>query len=135
MLSMEMSHRAINKVIEQNSLVEQVGNVQPNDVILWRHFEDNPDLSPATTMKLKSILSSSKKSSLLQVELASLIDAGEAFVKATYKLEGDGAVVFECYDILAELHAGISTAYIPTLNSLCATLSCGVLNKATELRK
>ena len=46
-------------------------------------LEDNPDLSPATTMKLKSILSSSKKSSLLQVELASLIDAGEAFAKAT----------------------------------------------------
>ena len=97
-------------------------------------LEDNPDLSPATTMKLKSILSCSKKSSLLQVELASLIDAGEAFVKATYKLEGDGAVVFQCYVILAELHAGISTAYFPTLNSLCATLSC-VLSKATELRK
>ena len=97
-------------------------------------LEDNRDLSPATTMKLKSILSSSKKSSLLQIELASLIDAGEAFVKATYKL-GDGTVVFECYDILAELHAGISTAYFPTLNSLCATLSCGVLSKATELRK
>ena len=38
MLSMEMSHRAINKVMQQNKLVEQVGNVQPNDVILWRHF-------------------------------------------------------------------------------------------------
>ena len=49
-------------------------------------LEDNPDLSPATTMKLKSILSSSKKSSLLQVELASLIDAGEAFVKTTYTM-------------------------------------------------
>ena len=67
------------------------GNILP-------FLEDDP---PATTMKLKSILNCSGKSSLLQVELASVIDAGEAFVKATYKLEGDGPVVFECYDILA----------------------------------
>ena len=111
-----------------NQMMLYFGDIMP-------FLEDNPELSPATTMKLKSILNCARKSSLLQVELASIIDAGEAFVKATYKLEGDAPVIFECYDILAELDAGIATGYFPNLNNVCATLSSGVLSRATELRE
>ena len=34
----------------------------------------------------------------LQIELAAVVDAGEAFVKATYNLEGDDPLVLRCYD-------------------------------------
>ena len=66
-------------------------------------LEENPDLAPATRRKLLSILQDSQKNSKLQLELAAVIDAGEPFVKATYKLEGNGALVFSCFDVLASL--------------------------------
>ena len=40
---------------------------------------------------------------LLMVELAITVDAGESFVKATFYLEGDGPLVFNCYDKIMEL--------------------------------
>ena len=52
------------------------------------------ELAPSTCRKLLAILVDTQKSSKLQLELAAVIDAGEAFVKATYKLEGDGPLVF-----------------------------------------
>ena len=48
------------------------------------------DLAPATIGKLKHVLEDPAKNVQLKVELASAIDAGEPFVKATYILEGDG---------------------------------------------
>ncbi len=46
------------------------------------------------------ILTDPQKLAFLQIELAAVIDLGETFVKATYRLEGDGALVFECYEII-----------------------------------
>ena len=47
----------------------------------------------------------------LQMELAVTIDAGEPFVKATYRLEGDGPLVFTEYEEISTLRAGISSKY------------------------
>ena len=88
-------------------------------------LEENTDLSPITRQKLLSILQDPQKSTRLQLELAAVIDAGEAFVKATYKLEGDGALVFNCFDVLASLAAGIQTAYFPNLTAVSGRLSHG----------
>ena len=41
---------------------------------------------------------STQKSQLLMIELAIVVDAGEPFIKATYFLEGDGPLVFSCYE-------------------------------------
>ena len=49
------------------------------------------------------------KKLLLQVELAITVDVGEAFVKATYYLEGDGPLVFTCYEKISQLRASVST--------------------------
>ena len=57
-------------------------------------LDDNPDIGRATRSKL---LNDPVKSSLLQIELAAIIDVGTPLVKATYNLEGDGAVVLKCY--------------------------------------
>ena len=37
----------------------------------------------------------------LKLELVATIDVGENFVKATYFLEGDGPLVFACYEKLS----------------------------------
>ena len=88
-------------------------------------LEENPDLAPATCRKLLGILQDTQKSSKLQLELAVVIDAREAFVEATYKLEGDGALVFTCFDVLASLAAKIRAAYFPNLSAVSNTLSGG----------
>ena len=88
-------------------------------------LEENTDLAPATRQKLLTILQDTQKSLNLQLELAAVIDAGEPFVKAMYKLEGDGALVFKCFDVLASLAAGIRTAYFPNLTAVSARLSAG----------
>ena len=88
-------------------------------------LEENPDLAPATRKKLLGILQDSPKNSKLQLELATVIDAGEPFVKATYTLEGDGALVFGCFDVLASLAVGIRTAHFPNLTAVSTRLSAG----------
>ena len=50
-------------------------------------------ISPATIRKLREILTDTVKKVQLKMELAVVIDAGEPFVKGTYNLEGDGAMV------------------------------------------
>ena len=47
------------------------------------------------------------------MELAITIDACEDFVKSTYRLEGDGALVFTAYEEISKLCAVISTAHYP----------------------
>ena len=88
-------------------------------------LEENPDLAPATRRKLLGILQDSPKNSKLQLELAAVIGAGEPFVKATYTLEGDGALVFGCFDVLASLAVGIRTAHFPNLTAVSTRLSAG----------
>ena len=55
-------------------------------------------VSPVTKTKLLSFFSDSLKKDNLQIELAAIVDYGKPFVKATYKLEGDGSLAFECYE-------------------------------------
>jgi len=66
-------------------------------------FLQNTEASPATTAKLLQLFSDRQKSEFLQLELAVVIDAGEPFVNATYTLEGDGALVFQCHEIYTRL--------------------------------
>ena len=59
-----------------------------------------------TRTKLLSFFADDKKDKL-QVELAAVIDYGEEFVKTTYKLEGDGPLIFTCYEIIDALQIAI----------------------------
>ena len=60
-------------------------------------LKNNENLSPTT----------SGKKDKLKVELAAVIDYGEEFVKTMYKLEGDGPLVFTCYEIIDALQISI----------------------------
>ena len=73
-----------------------------------------------------------KKNALLRLELAAVTDCGEKFVKATYDLEGDGALVFKCFEILETLTAAIHTAYFPNLDAVARSLSRGSITAAQQ---
>ena len=73
---------------------------------MWNHFLKNEDFPSATRTKLLSFFADNKKDKL-QVELAAVIDYDEEFVKTTYKLEGDGPLIFTCYEIIDALQIAI----------------------------
>ena len=47
-----------------------------------------------------TILQDPTKKAYLQTEMAVVADAGREFVKSTYKLEGDSALVLDSYECL-----------------------------------
>ena len=86
-------------------------------------FMQETEASPTTCNKLLQLLSDKNKSEFLQVELAVVVDAGEPFVKATYKLEGDGALAFTCYEIYSSTEAIVRLQHYPNLCALANKLS------------
>jgi hypothetical protein len=75
-------------------------------------FLQNDELPPSK-LKLLEILNDSPNNRKLQMELAMTVDAGEPFVKATYRLEGDGPLIFSAYEEINALSASISTQFYP----------------------
>ena len=101
-------------------------------------FLKETNASPATCSKLLQLLSDKRKTEYLQLELAAVIDAGEPFVKATYQLEGDGALVFRCYEIYSTLEAAIKLHNFPNLHAVANKLvgrSTELLNKYIQYGK
>ena len=74
-------------------LMIQFGDIHP-------FLTSAEDFASALIPKLLSVLEDPYQARLLQLELAATIDAWEPFVKATYRLEGDGLLVLECYEII-----------------------------------
>ena len=85
-------------------------------------FTNNTDIGPSIRPKLLEILNDAQKLAFLQIELAAVIDLGETFVKATYRLEGDGALVFECYEVIREIVAAIQVGNYPNVQAVARKL-------------
>ena len=100
------------------------GDVEP-----FLNAARSDDIAPATVAKLLSILASKK--SILQIELAAVVDVGKCLVQATYKLEGDGPLALECYEVIQMVLASIRTGYYPNLEAVSRKLS-GVDQEAYE---
>ena len=88
-------------------------------------LEETPELSPATREKLLEMLQNASVKAHFQTELATIVDAGEDFVKATYSLEGHGPLVFHFFEVLSTLSAGIQVAHYPNLQAIAQMLSGG----------
>ena len=72
------------------------------------------------------------------MELAAIVDAGEPFVKATYQLEGDGALAFRCYEIFSTLEASVKLQHFSNLHAMANKLvgrSHELLNKFIQYGK
>ena len=80
------------------------------------------EIAPANRGKILAILDDPQKYSCLQVELAVVIDVGEHFVKATYSLEGDGPLVFSCFEVLSAVNASIHAAHMPNTQAVVQRL-------------
>lgn len=72
-------------------------------------FLECDDLPPANSSKLLDILHDPAKFRKLKMELSITVDAMEPFVKATYVLEGDGALALVVYERLSMLFSAITT--------------------------
>ena len=81
------------------------------------------ELAPANRGKILAIMDDLQKRSRLQVELAIVIDVGEQFVKATYSLEGDGPLVFSCFEVLSAVDASIPTVHMPNTVAIIEQIS------------
>ena len=62
-------------------------------------------VAPATTDQLLAVLDDEDQVVRLMVQLAAVVDVGQHFVRATYWLEGDGALFFSCYRTLQAVTA------------------------------
>jgi len=67
---------------------------------LARYMEEAKDAKVCLQIlpQLQEILSDPQQHMLLKLELATIIDVGEHSVKAMYFLEGDGPLIFSCYE-------------------------------------
>ena len=78
----------------------------------------NEDISPVTHPKLLEILCNPHQLTMLKMGLASAVDIGQYFVKATYDLEGDGGLVLTCYEQILKIRAAIQTGYYPNVQAI-----------------
>ena len=85
-------------------------------------FVEEEDLPPSR-LKLQEILDNPPRNRKLQIEIAITVDAGEPFVKATYRLEGDGPLVLSAYEEIAALRVAISNQYYLNTNAVATKLS------------
>ena len=102
-----------------NQIMVHFGDVEP-------FLKNNEDLPSVTRTKLLSFFTDDKKDKL-KVELAAVIDYGVEFVKATYKLEGDGPLIFTCYEIMDGLQIVIKRieTHAPNTNAVINSISKG----------
>ena len=63
--------------------------------------------------------------STLKVELASVVDAGKPFVEATYKLESDGPIVLECFDVISALDVAIKMENYSNVQAVVKSIANG----------
>ena len=76
-----------------------------------KKFLERDDLTPAISTKLLQVLDDPAKTRKLKIEIATTVDAMEPFLKATYKLGGDGPLSLEAYQQLSILYASVSTQH------------------------
>ena len=88
--------------------MEFLGDIEP-------FLRETDNLSPVCRASLLEIFDDPATARDLEIELAAMVDAGKHFVQATYYLEGDGPLVFTCYERLSALaHAIAIDSYANT---------------------
>lgn len=61
----------------------------------------------------------------LCLELAAIVDAGVSFVTATYYLEGDGPLIFSCYEHLSEVTNAVAVEHLPKTTTVASEIADG----------
>ena len=90
-------------------------------------IRQDEEFSNNTRAKLTEFFSDNRKLECLKVEFAAIVDAGKQFVQATYKLEGDGPLVFQCYEIISALSTSVVMENYPNVQAVVRNIA-----KSTE---
>ncbi len=101
-----------------HQIMLQFGDIEP-------FLTANADIGPSLRPKLLDMLHSVPGLCQLKMELAAVVDIGEQFVKATYNLEGDGALMVNCYEEIVKLRSVISSVYYPNIAAVSQSLAPG----------
>lgn len=80
-------------------------------------------VGPQLLPQLQTIFSDPKRGINLKLELAMTIDVAEHFVKATYFLEGDGALVLSCYEKLHAVARACQAPHFPNVHAVAAAIA------------
>lgn len=106
---------------------EFFGDVEP-------FLRENDEVYPANRRRLLGIFDDPQSCQDLRLELAALVDAGVHFVNTTYYLEGDGPLIFTCYERLSAVTRAVAVgnlSQIPQLllGKLLVAMLCSAINK------
>ena len=99
-------------------LLEQFGEVAG-----FLNDAEVENIAPKIVAQLRAILSDPQRLVDLKLELAVTIDVGEHFVKATYYLEGDGPLVFSCYEKLKAIAEACQAPHFPNVRAVAAAIA------------
>ena len=88
---------------------------------------------PPSRLQLLEILDGPGYCRKLHMELAITIDAGEPFVKATYRLEGDGPLALKAYEEISLLRSTISNEHYPNVLAVANEVAGGVPSHKNQL--
>ena len=98
-------------------LLEQFG-----DVARFLQEAAAEKIDPNIVPQLQDLLSDPESLVNFKLELAVIIDVGEHFVKATYFLEGDGPLVFSCYEKLQAFAEACQAPIFPDVRVVVAAI-------------
>jgi len=87
---------------------------------LARYMEEAKDAKVCLQIlpQLQEILSDPQQHMLFKLELATTIDVGEHSVKATYFLEGDGPLIFSCYEKVSAVNQASQAPHYPIVHAI-----------------
>ena len=91
------------------------------------------DNLPPSRIQLLEIVNDPPNNRKLKMELAITVDAGEPFVKATYRMEGDGPLVFSAYEEISTLRSTISNPFYSNVRVVADELAGGVASLNNQL--
>ena len=96
--------------------------MQLDDVRWFIHQAAAENIAPQIVTQIQDILSDEQGWINLQLELAAVVDIGELFVKATYYLEGDGPLVFSCYERLQTVAEACRAPHFPNVRAVSSAI-------------
>lgn len=88
------------------------------------NYEENTN-SNITVRSLLTVLKAPKQSNLARKRKVAIVDFGEPFVKATYRLEGNGPLALDCFEIIDSLSASIRLCNAPNVEAIAKHLAHG----------
>ena len=80
------------------------------------------NVAPQIPHQLVDFFSHLNKEISLKLELASPVDVGEVFVKATCILEGDGPLVLSCFETLQGICNSCQNVHLPNVHAVAVAI-------------